>query len=434
MSVLLIYTLNITSRLAYIVNTLFDKNAVLTTDLNEFLSSADTKINYTPQRITSNELWISPYGLLSEKNIRHQQIVCFEWNGLKAFFRTNGDVPFDILSASFYLISRYEEYLPYVTDEYGRYAYTNSLAFKENFLHLPLINLWIKELENLLSYRFSSFGISQPSVTYIPTYDIDIAYCYQHKGWVRNALGLGKNIVTFNIKQIKERAAVLSNKQPDPYDVYTWLDVLHEQTKVKPFYFFLLAEKAKLYDKNINPGNEAMHELIKQHLALYKVGIHPSWQSGDDEKLLKHEIDLLGNISKKDVTISRQHYIRMRFPETYQKLIANGIKEDFSMGYGSVNGFRASTCNAFLWYDLKSEQPSHLLIHPFCFMDANAYFEQKLTVEQASNELQQYFDIVKSTGGEMITIFHNNFLTQQKQWIKWRDMYAAFLRRNLQLY
>ena len=431
MSVLLLYALNITSRLAYIVNTLFDKDAVLTTDLNEFLSFTGARINYTPQRITANELWICPYGLLDEKNIHHQQIVCFEWNGLKAFFRTGGDIPFDILSASFYLISRYEEYLPYVTDEYGRYAHTNSLAFKENFLHLPLINLWLKELEKLLSNRFSSAIISQSSFAFIPTYDIDIAYSYQHKGLVRNVLGFCKDIVTLNINKVKERIAVLSNKRPDPYDVYSELNELHEETHIIPFYFFLLAEKTKLYDRNIDPCNEAMHALIKQHAALYKVGIHPSWQSGDDEQLLKEEIDSLGKILETGITISRQHYIRMRFPETYQKLIANDIREDFSMGYGSINGFRASICNAFLWYDLKNEQSSNLLIHPFCFMDANACFEQKLTAEQASHELQQYFDIVKSAGGEMITIFHNNFLTQQKQWIKWSEMYAAFLRKNL---
>jgi len=431
LNVLVIYTSNITSRLAYIVNTLFGNNAVLTTDLNQFLTYTEARINYTSQRITTDELWISPYGLLEEKNIHQQQVVCFEWNGLKAFFRTKGDISFDIFSASFYLISRYEEYLPYVTDEYGRYAHTNSIAFKENFLHLPLVNLWIKELETIIANRFASINISLSSFTYMPTYDIDIAYSYLHKGRLRNVFGFCRDILSLNIKQLKERIAVLNNKQPDPYDVYSWLDALHKELNLTPAYFFLLAEKAKLYDKNIDPQQAAVQALIRQHAALYCIGIHPSWQSGDDELLLKKEIDLLRSIIKKDITISRQHYIRMRFPETYQRLIANGIKEDFSMGYGSINGFRASTCKAFLWYDLKNEQVSQLLVHPFCFMDANAYFEQKLSVEKAAIELQQYFDIVKSVNGEMITIFHNNFLTRQKQWVKWREMYTTFLYRNL---
>ena len=78
----------------------------------------------------------------------------FEWNGLKAFFKTGWDIPFDIFAASFYLLTRYEEYLPHEKDKYGRYAHVNSLAFKENFLHLPLINLWIQELIKLIQQKY----------------------------------------------------------------------------------------------------------------------------------------------------------------------------------------------------------------------------------------------------------------------------------------
>ena len=40
---------------------------------------------------------------------------------------------FDVFSASFYLVSRYEEYLPYVKDMYERFQAENSLAYKHNF-------------------------------------------------------------------------------------------------------------------------------------------------------------------------------------------------------------------------------------------------------------------------------------------------------------
>jgi len=72
----------------------------------------------------------------------------FEINFHKAFFETSGDFSFDIFAASFYLLSRYEEYLPHQKDQFGRYAHTNSLAFREEFLQLPLVNIWIEELRN----------------------------------------------------------------------------------------------------------------------------------------------------------------------------------------------------------------------------------------------------------------------------------------------
>ena len=82
--------------------------------------------------------------LLFENKITEQSIECFEVNGNKAFFKTEGDFPFDIFAASFYLFSRYEEYLPHQKDMYGRYAHENSLAFKESFLDQPLINIWLQ--------------------------------------------------------------------------------------------------------------------------------------------------------------------------------------------------------------------------------------------------------------------------------------------------
>jgi hypothetical protein len=102
------------------------------------------------------------------------------------------------------------------------------------------------------------------------------------------------------------------------------------------------------------------------------------------------------------------------------------------MGYGSINGFRASFTNPFYWYDLMQEKQTELLLHPFCYMEANSYFEQKLTVENAGNELRTYYEVVKKVNGQLITIFHNHFLTEEPQWLPWRKMYEEFLQENFQ--
>lgn len=427
---LLIYASHINPRLAYIVKTLFKEHAALTNDAEYFAAFNGVRINYSLQPVVKDEYQIKPCGLLEENNIRPQHIHCFEWNNLKAFFKTSGHLPFDIFSASFYLVARYEEYLPYITDEYGRYAHTNSIAHKENFLHLPLINLWMKELEKQLAERFATYIPMPSSFTFLPTYDIDIAYSYLHKGWWRNTGGFVRDLVRFKINSLKERLAVLRQQQKDPYDVFDWLDDLHQRYAINPVYFFLLANKAKGYDRNIDPGKETMRMLIRHHTERYPVGIHPSWQSGDDPEVLTSEIKRLEIIKGEAVFQSRQHYIRMKLPETYHRLTANGITEDYSMGYGSINGFRASICTPFYWYDLMQDKETTLLIHPFCFMEANAYFEQGLSADEAFAELQHYHDIVKQTGGELSCIFHNHFLTTQPAWISWHNGYENFLARN----
>ena len=447
--VILIYTNHTTTRLQYIVNTLFGNEGQMTDSLENFLQYEGAKINYSLNRIGDNLFWIKPYGLLSEEGISQQNTACFEWRGWQVFFKTAGDIPFDIFSASFYLVSRYEEYLIHKVDEYERYAYTNSLAYKENFLHLPLVNLWMKELKKMLQQKYNSLPISDSCFTFLPTYDIDIAYRYLHQPLWVNLFGFYKDLLKTDIDKVIERGNVYSGKTQDPFDVYDHLDELHERYQLQPVYFFLMAAKRKGVDKNLPRGNRAMSDLIKRHAGKYAIGIHPSWQSGtiktirnpmaneDDfeaeelvNPLLEKEIHALNEIKGSKTLSSRQHYIKMNLPGTYRILIEMGITKEYSMGYGSTNGFRASFTLPFYWYDLPKEKVTVLRIYPFCYMEATSYFEQKFTAEQAAVELQQYYDVVKQVNGQLITIFHNHFLTLQSQWLPWRKMHEQFLKKN----
>ena len=99
---LIIYSQHITNRLQYITETLLGDGIELTNNKEHFILHIGAKINYSSETIDSNAFQIIPHGLLFETEIKEQQINCFEWNGLKAFFKTNGDIPFDIFAASFY--------------------------------------------------------------------------------------------------------------------------------------------------------------------------------------------------------------------------------------------------------------------------------------------------------------------------------------------
>ena len=108
-------------------------------------------------------------------------------------------------------------------------------------------------------------------------------------------------------------------------------------------------------------------------------------------------------------------------------LIDAGIEKDYSMGYGSINGFRASVASSFFWYDLAKEKITGLRIYPFCFMDANSFYEQHQDASQSQEELFYYLDICKKVNGLLITIFHNNFLGNDKQFAGWKELYSRFI-------
>ena len=428
----LIFSNKTSPRLQYICSFIFKElmgnDVAITTDVSEFESYEGIKINYGIKPLGSS-LAILPSTLLFEPGIKQQSIACFEINNYKAFFKIeNSDFPFDIFAASFYLLSRYEEYLPHQKDMYGRYAHENSLAFKENFLNLPLINTWVKHFAETIKNKYSIFNTQYSIFKFIPTYDIDIAYSYKRKGFARNAAGIIKSMLNGQWSMMKERWAVLSGNKKDPYDNFGWLDDLHKKYKLEPIYFFLVAKKNILYDKNISPDKTEMKELIKKSAEKYSVGIHPSWQSGDNANVLKNEIKKLGDIAGKLITQSRQHYIRFNLPGGYRRLIDNGITDDYSMGYGSINGFRASVASSFYWYDLEKEEQTPLRIHPFCYMEANSFYEQKYSAAQAFDEMMHYYKACKEVNGTLIILWHNHMLGSDKLYKGWSEVYSNFLK------
>ncbi len=428
---MLLYASRITPRLSYITafiaGEILTDGITLTTNRAAFDQFAGPKIHYGREEFWPGCFRISNVELLFEKTIVPQLTTCFTTNGFPAFFKTSdGDLHFDLLAASFYLLSRYEEYLPGENDFYGRYKYTRSLAHHGKFLQHPLVNYWLNDLKAILGKRFPQLVFAEKTFQFLPTYDIDIAWSYLHKGMLRNTAGFIRDAAKGRWNEVRKRWQVLRLKESDPFDSYDWMNTLHASRRLPACYFFLVAARKKGYDKNISPFVQAFKTLVKTHEHC-QVGIHPSWQSGDDQNLLYSEIACLQELSGKKIIRGRQHYIRFTLPGTYRLLIDAGITEDYSMGYGSINGFRASVASPFYWYDLAAEKQTSLLLYPFCFMDANAYYEQKLSPDEGYRQLLEYYERIKRVEGLMVTIFHNNFLGTGQEFAGWRNMYMKWV-------
>src|SRR5688500_8183638 len=177
---MLLYCKTISPRLSYITefigNEISADGIRLTSDLNQFREFNGERINYGEAPVTGNECWIIPHPLLFENTIAPQVTDCYIQDGYKAFFKTGGDTGFDLFAAAFYLLGRYEEYLPHKKDPYGRYDPQTSLAGKEAFLHKPQINIWLEDFKKKLKQKFPSFKPRQGQFLFTPSYDIDMAW------------------------------------------------------------------------------------------------------------------------------------------------------------------------------------------------------------------------------------------------------------------
>jgi hypothetical protein len=421
----ILYSHNPSARLTYISQLLLQEQLGIkvrfTNNPDDCKNTSEPVIWYDKNIPVSDQcLHLIPHGLLNESDIIPQKIVVNDYNSIAVkgkhkpafFLNDRGDFPFDIFSAAFFLISRYEEYLPHALDEYGRYAHQNSLAFQSNFLSRPLVHEWLQDFTDLLKQKFPTLVIKRPEFRMLFSYDIDQAWSFRGKGFWRNMGG-------FFRKPDFQRLKVLLGKQKDPFDVFDDFIQLLQQKQNRAVFFFPTANKRSLYDKNTPPDYTPLKQLIQRLHQNYDIGLHPSWKGGDDSKSWSHEKKRLEKITGSGIFLSRQHYIRFRLPETYRTLIEIGLQSDYSMGYGSINGFRASFADSFPWFDLKKNESTSLRIFPFAFMDANSKYEQKQSALETRIELNDYVQTYQQVNGLFIPIFHNfliNELPENQDW------------------
>ena len=286
--------------------------------------------------------------MIEDSIIRHKIDFC-EWEGLPAFFKTSkeADIQFDIFAASFYLVSRYEEYLLYDPDKHNRFTSEQSIATEGGFLEDPIVDQWAYKLVDKIKEKFPSFEINPKGFEFVPTFDIDNAYAYKNKGVYRAILGTLKSLITLNYSDVKDRFSVYFKVKKDPYDIYDRVfSILDEWPNT---IWFALVGKYGRYDRNVSIQNPEMRNLLVRIRNRFNVGIHPSYYSGTNIDRVRGEVSNIVWAIDKEVMSSRQHYLRLFFPTTYSNLISLGIKEDYSMGYSNHSGFRAGTCTPILF-------------------------------------------------------------------------------------
>ncbi|MEN9525668.1 MAG: hypothetical protein RLZZ256_1052, partial [Bacteroidota bacterium] len=173
---MLLYAHTITSRLRYIAEWFQEHHLheaiELTDSVDYFRSYTGARINYSAQRITDKECWIEPHSILFEEEIHAIPITVSTNGSFPIFFCARGDMGFDLLGASFYLIVRYEEYLSFNRDMYGRYAHEQSIAFEHGFLHRPIVDEWMKQFMLCLRSYFPELLTKSNQFRHLATYDI----------------------------------------------------------------------------------------------------------------------------------------------------------------------------------------------------------------------------------------------------------------------
>lgn len=429
---MLVLVPKVTGRVMYAMELLFGQLLGLefdcTVDAEQFNAYEGPKMQYGSQR-QGEAPFVKAVDLLFERHIHEQSFRTVDFEGTVAPYAVYGQgnlLPFDVFAASFFLVSRYEEYLSQVRDQYGRFRAESTWMFENDMLQKPLVDIWTLALGARLQAVYPDLPIKKRKFTFIPTYDVDAAWAYKSKGVYRTLGGFVKDLSSGDRERIRERHQVLRGKRKDPFDSFEFQFELQKEFKLKPIYFILCGEY-DTNDKNISIRKAAFRSLIKTLGDHADVGIHPSFSSYLDIDKLRKEINSLSEVLHRPLTKSRQHFLRMNLPRSYQKLIELDISDDYTMGFASQAGFRAGIADTFRFYDLENDMVTNLRVHPFALMDGTMRDYLNLDLEASYALTTQLIDEVKAVGGTFIYLTHNETLGGEQRWVGWPEMYRRML-------
>lgn len=391
-----------------------------TTSSSQFSQKENSiKINYSGQLIDRTPcLHVPNMGLLDEQGIRELNVQTQTFNKIIRLFPTEQSgfqVNNDLFSAVFYLLSRYEEYLPFTADKHDRFTAAVSFAKQNGFHRLPLIDIWLKELSTALKRLDKNFTFST-NYTFQTSYDIDIAWAYKNKGFARGILQKVRTLFSLNYLKSKQLFEVAIGIKKDPYFKFSYFNDLEKRFKTQASNYFFAFGKWGTYDKNNPTSNKNFRQLIQNIDKTNPVGIHPSYSSNKDVSILRKEVNDLAALIENPLKRSRQHYLKMSLPTTYRNLEKLNIKEDHSMGYADDVGFRASTAYDFFWYDVLEDRISELRIYPFQIMEVALFNYLKIDTAEAESICTTINQSIRENGGTFSILWHNSSFNEVENW------------------
>ncbi|AXT62911.1 hypothetical protein D1816_22070 [Aquimarina sp. AD10] len=422
----LIHVQKVTPRVSYtfkhICRRILKLDVDFTAKIETFIAHDGPKFSYGKQPL-GKELYFQSVELLFEHGLNDVDIHVQDWEETKCFFQVqheNAALPFDIFAATFYLLTRYEEYLPHVKDNLGRFPATESIAYIHDFLKDPVIDIWAYKFKKILLEKYANLELEEKKFNIIPVVSVSQAFAYKNKGFLRSIGGGFRDLWGLKLDELTDRIKVSLGLKKDPYDTFDFIIDLQKQKKRKAKVLFGLGDYSN-YEKNIG-FNHLKHRTLIKHIADYlDVGLKVSYEAISNLSILTKEKERSENILNRRLKYVICGFFKIKLPEAYRNFIELEVEEDYSMGYSGYPGFRAGTCTPFMFYDLDYEVQTPLVIYSFCL--ANLGGEEFVKNETfARNEVVAYIEKIKKVKGCFIPVFGNTLFSDLQEQPYWKSI------------
>ena len=338
----------------------------------------------------------------------------------------------DFIASSYFLLSRYEEYINPNSnrDSHGRYIGKLSIPAKANFIHRPIIEEYSNFLRNLLQKTGVELNEIPNKIGQIYlTHDVDSITNYRRlRGFIG---GLYRSI----FKKSESLSSILKaniNINNDPIYTFPWIlqqdNLIPQATQI---YFIKAAYQATGFDRPIynligKNFSKLKNDILKSSpKAIF--GLHASYQSGHTPNIINNEKKRLQySIENQQISTCRHHFLRSLQPNDMEVLINANITDDYTMGYADIAGFRLGTCRATKFINPATRKLTALTLHPLTIMDCTLTepHYMNLNYEQALSYSLSLINETQKHNGDICLLWHNTTFTNNNH----KDLYTKIIK------
>lgn len=344
---------------------------------------------------------------------------------------------FDIIAAGFYLLALQEEVADKRRDIWGCFSGYYTVLKEKGILEFPVINSYAYLLKELLDRAFpGQFNYEAPckdgkefSVCLI--HDVDQPF----KGDASSAFNLLRS-GRLRLKGLKQATKLIYrdiiNKaldRKDPYFNFEEYICLERNHDFKSIFNFAALDKPRniLYDPTYSVYNPKISGIIRWIISQgWEIGLHASYESFLDGKLLSQEKARLEQIAGRRIRGVSQHYLRTDFRNTPVIQAKSGLEYDTSLGYNEALGFRSGAAFPFFPYDHASQEKGSILIFPLVIMDSVLFNELKLSAQEATALSIEILEKVRRYNGCASILWHLR-VWDENDFGGWLEVYRNIL-------
>jgi len=415
---LIIFSNILTPRIKYIFSFIFKdilKTEVeFTSNSQYFLQSEQVKISYGDETL-GDELFFKSTPLLFSNKLEEIKLKSISFGDYQVPFAVEGSaLTFDVFAASFFIISRYEEYLHQKVSATD-FNPTKSRQHKWQVLNRPVIDEWALIIKSMIRKKHPNFKFHEKKFHHQPTINFNITP-KMPKGVLNKTRFIFSSVFKKENSYFRSKFDQLTGVDVKSEEVLDQVNGLFRTKRHQPLYFVDF-QQIPLAHSNVN--------VISKALTAKAVGLLRPCAS-DKQKIseIKDGLAKLKKIRPNIIPLSSQQLEILKFPICYLNILNSGITTDYSMGYSTVPGFRAGTCTPFNWYDLQLEKVTPLTVNPYCLTD---HVLQYLTTDAAIKTVNQYVDAVKVVNGTFHSSWQLKSLSENPRYKKLKRVFNEML-------